>query len=652
MHLSPAASPRRRNSTHDLIAGVGAEVQRADVLAGVQLDPAGVGCGLLAHGRPRSVALERRIHSSAGSMPLTMRSREFDTNVRPPLLAPPSERTCGFPQCRREISPAALSVDRSPRPPGTNTPTRFVPWPRRTPSSLRISAPTANGAPAFSPGEGLVLLAALADSEAMTSAPPIVEVADSAVDRAQLHLALASVSYMSGQVARSRAEAEAVLAEPGLPAALYAAAEQSHLLALLAEGSTGRAIGRPGDVGRARRPGGPGLARRLRRRDARNAVGGGLRRRGRSAAGVLPRLGLAAVYAGLGQFDDAQACVLAAADEIALGADPLWAAAPAVFSARIDLAAGRLDAARTAAQVGVETAGELGTPTLAPIGHDVLVDVGAVPRRVGRGRGSCARQWRSEPLAARLPFGTPNRHWAALRLREAQGIRSSATKRAAPRSTCSPPDRSLFLEQPAAAAWLVRVASPRRRSPACPRASCAPPSAWPPPTLATPPSPRQLPMPAGIAAGDPEPLARPPTAQRCPVGSGVGRRGLRRASRRNGETGPQRGHGWSGPPPDYLQCGATRDHARIRSRLRHLGVRRRHWSRQQRPVSGWDSLTETENTVAALVAEGLSNQQVASRMFLSRHTVDFHLRHIFRKLGIDSRVVLTRIALANAEQPS
>jgi DNA-binding CsgD family transcriptional regulator len=69
-------------------------------------------------------------------------------------------------------------------------------------------------------------------------------------------------------------------------------------------------------------------------------------------------------------------------------------------------------------------------------------------------------------------------------------------------------------------------------------------------------------------------------------------------------------------------------------------------------VSGWDSLTETEHTVAELVAEGLSNQKVAARMFLSRHTVDFHLRHIFHKLGIDSRVVLTRIALEHAEQAS
>jgi DNA-binding CsgD family transcriptional regulator len=67
-------------------------------------------------------------------------------------------------------------------------------------------------------------------------------------------------------------------------------------------------------------------------------------------------------------------------------------------------------------------------------------------------------------------------------------------------------------------------------------------------------------------------------------------------------------------------------------------------------VSGWESLTETEHAVAASVAEGLSNQEVANRMFLSRHTVDFHLRHIFRKLGIDSRVVLTRITMENGEQ--
>ena len=53
--------------------------------------------------------------------------------------------------------------------------------------------------------------------------------------------------------------------------------------------------------------------------------------------------------------------------------------------------------------------------------------------------------------------------------------------------------------------------------------------------------------------------------------------------------------------------------------------------------------------VADLVAQGLSNRQVANRVFLSPHTVAFHLRHIFWKLGVTSRVQLARMA---AEQGS
>ena len=75
---------------------------------------------------------------------------------------------------------------------------------------------------------------------------------------------------------------------------------------------------------------------------------------------------------------------------------------------------------------------------------------------------------------------------------------------------------------------------------------------------------------------------------------------------------------------------------------RGVGVRRRHWTNTERPVSGWGSLTDTERTVAGLVAEGLTNPQVAARMFLSRHTVDFHLRQVFRKLQVASRVELAR----------
>ena len=103
----------------------------------------------------------------------------------------------------------------------------------------------------------------------------------------------------------------------------------------------------------------------------------------------------------------------------------------------------------------------------------------------------------------------------------------------------------------------------------------------------------------------------------------------------------------------YRQVGADRDQARIRRRLRKLGIRRRHWSTPRaRPVAGWDSLTGTEQAVAGLVAEGLNNNQVAARMYISTHTVAHHLRQAFRKLSIASRVELTRIVIEQAADGS
>ncbi|MGH3211115.1 MAG: helix-turn-helix transcriptional regulator [Trebonia sp.] len=94
----------------------------------------------------------------------------------------------------------------------------------------------------------------------------------------------------------------------------------------------------------------------------------------------------------------------------------------------------------------------------------------------------------------------------------------------------------------------------------------------------------------------------------------------------------------------YVASGAERDGARIRLKLRRLGVRRRHWHAITRPETGWESLTQTERSVAGLVATGLTNQQVADQMFISTHTVAFHLRQVFRKLSIRSRVELARAA--------
>lgn len=89
---------------------------------------------------------------------------------------------------------------------------------------------------------------------------------------------------------------------------------------------------------------------------------------------------------------------------------------------------------------------------------------------------------------------------------------------------------------------------------------------------------------------------------------------------------------------------ANWDVARLRHRLRDLGVRRRHWIHRTRPTSGWASLTDMEEKVARLAARGLTNRQAARELFISPHTVGFHLRQIYRKLEIRSRVDLARIA--------
>ena len=54
-----------------------------------------------------------------------------------------------------------------------------------------------------------------------------------------------------------------------------------------------------------------------------------------------------------------------------------------------------------------------------------------------------------------------------------------------------------------------------------------------------------------------------------------------------------------------------------------------------------DELTSREREIASLVAGGLSNREIADRLFISRRTVDAHVNHIYAKLGISSRVQLT-----------
>ena len=98
----------------------------------------------------------------------------------------------------------------------------------------------------------------------------------------------------------------------------------------------------------------------------------------------------------------------------------------------------------------------------------------------------------------------------------------------------------------------------------------------------------------------------------------------------------------------YRQLDAADSAARVRAQLLAAGIRVRHWRRADRPAFGWESLTETEHRVVHLVARGLSNRQIASRMYLSIHTIAFHLRRIYCKLDLTSRVQLATLATERA----
>jgi DNA-binding CsgD family transcriptional regulator/tetratricopeptide (TPR) repeat protein len=91
----------------------------------------------------------------------------------------------------------------------------------------------------------------------------------------------------------------------------------------------------------------------------------------------------------------------------------------------------------------------------------------------------------------------------------------------------------------------------------------------------------------------------------------------------------------------FQNLGALGDARRVQHAMQAAGLRRRRrTSAVERPLSGWEALTDTEQRVARLVGEGHSNRSAAGELMLSPNTIAAHLRTIFRKLEVNSRVQL------------
>jgi DNA-binding CsgD family transcriptional regulator/tetratricopeptide (TPR) repeat protein len=94
----------------------------------------------------------------------------------------------------------------------------------------------------------------------------------------------------------------------------------------------------------------------------------------------------------------------------------------------------------------------------------------------------------------------------------------------------------------------------------------------------------------------------------------------------------------------YDSLGAAADVALIQAKFRAHGIRRGPHSKHRQARSGWESLTPMEMKIAALVGGGMSNPEIAAKLFLSPRTVATHVSHILKKLDVHSRIDIAREA--------
>jgi ATP/maltotriose-dependent transcriptional regulator MalT len=103
---------------------------------------------------------------------------------------------------------------------------------------------------------------------------------------------------------------------------------------------------------------------------------------------------------------------------------------------------------------------------------------------------------------------------------------------------------------------------------------------------------------------------------------------------------------------DFRECGAVRYCGEAERELRKLGYRIQQRTRPGGPAGTvLESLTERELQLAMLVFDRKTNPEIANELFLSQKTVETHLRNIFRKVGVSSRVELAR-AVERAQRAS
>ena len=459
---------------------------------------------------------------------------------------------------------------------------------------------------------------------------------------ARLGVLHSSILLTGGHAAESVAAAELVLSATTLPDELARAGELALLRGLTALGENERAwqhFGQilAGSAGDGALPGALAAGASLAWADGRVAEAvelcrSAIRRADRTGNSVISarsRLQLATMLTSLGEFVAAAELLAIASDQVERH-DVVSRGAIRLIGARLELAAGNLDQAAERAREGLALVDRFGGRLYAPIGRSVLGSVGTMREDLEATTGQpdqCSGP--SAPPVGLL--GWAGCIWAEAHLVEARHGRRAALDVIDAACTSPANVNRLLLEEPSAAAWWVRcaIAEGDRWSAAAVVASAQVLGET---NLAYPTLAAAAAHARGVFWRDLGALEEAIAAYRQPWAEASAAEDAGVTSTDPNAVARKLSHALT----LYERVGATRDARRVKARACPPTSRQRRRNRA-RPISGWASLTATEHQICVLVAQGLTNARTAEELYLSRHTVDFHLRQIYRKLAINSR---------------
>lgn len=318
------------------------------------------------------------------------------------------------------------------------------------------------------------------------------------------------------------------------------------------------------------------------------------------------KLALAGKLANLRQFDAAESLISDAEAGLRGLPTPVWTAAPAAMRSRLFVQSGRIVDARREADLATAAVGRDEVPLLRPLAYSVL---SAVSLYMGDLSAAIEYLKRAQSdVARRVVLDSVQYAWIEVLITIKKEGPRAAAQLLSDKYGHLPTQRSLYIEDPSAAAFLVRLARDvgddnLERS-----------------VLET----------VDGLAGD------------NPSISVVGLTAMHANALANSAPAALALIIVQSPDPISVAL-ATEELAKLYAKAPVEGRQTALVHPEEvapQHAACWSSLSDMERSIAYLVSVGMTNRQIAKQVHLSAHTVNYHLRKIYKKLGINTRVEL------------